>query len=218
MKWGYNDGQTLANNMNRLLPLIALLLTVSAHAGAQNIDSLLREIRELDQGVRREFIEAYKSGVTDSLLVLNERMVKIDRANQKTVFALLNKQGWPEGLSEDANTAIFLVIDHADLSAQKKYLPLVREQADRGVIKISLWATLYDRVLMYTGKKQIYGTQTKTFFDKSKGAQVFYLWPLEDPANVDRLREEVGLPPLEPGANLIRDDSLSVEDLQKKMR
>jgi hypothetical protein len=171
--------------MKRRLTLIGFLLAASAHAGAQNIDSMLCKIHDLDQGVRREFIEAYKSGVTDSLLVLNERMAKID---------------------------------HADVSAQQKYLPLVREQADRGVIDIGLWATLYDRVLMYTGKKQIYGTQIKTFFDKSQGARLLYLWPLEDPANVDKLREEAGLPPLEQGADVIRDDSISVKELRKMMR
>lgn len=51
-------------------------------------------------------------------------------------------------------------------------------------------AYLTDRVLLAEGKKQVYGTQ----FILEKGK-----WkprPLEDEANVDRRRAEVGLPPL----------------------
>ena len=53
---------------------------------------------------------------------------------------------------------------------------------------------LLDRVLVGEGKPQVYGTQGKRFEDwKGKEPE---LEPIEDEANVDKRRAEVGLPPL----------------------
>lgn len=109
--------------------LSTALLLVFAAAGAQDTsptDSLLCRVYEDDQGVRRELPAAYSSGVPqDSLMVIVARMLEIDRKNQRTVLGLLDDCGWPEGLSPDADQAIFPVIDHAELPDQRKYLPLV---------------------------------------------------------------------------------------------
>lgn len=52
------------------------------------------------------------------------------------------------------------------------------------------YALLLDRVLVAEGKRQVYGTQAKL-----KGKE-FVPDPIEDEANVDKRRAEVGLPPL----------------------
>ena len=56
------------------------------------------------------------------------------------------------------------------------------------------YALLLDRVLVAEGKPQVYGTQAKAF-EHWKGEEPV-LEPIEDEANVDKRRAEVGLPPL----------------------
>ena len=58
-------------------------------------------------------------------------------------------------------------------------------------------AYLTDRVLLAEGKKQLYGTQFTVVDGKWKPR------PLEDEANVDKRRAEVGLPPLAEYTKLI---------------
>jgi hypothetical protein len=61
----------------------------------------------------------------------------------------------------------------------------------------SNYAYLTDRVLLAEGKKQLYGTQ----FIFSNGK-----WrprPIQDEANVDKRRAEIGLPPLAEYAKII---------------
>lgn len=213
-----------ARTVKRFILPIVLLLSASPHATSQDKDSLLCAIYEQDQGIRRTLMQAYSGAVSqDSLPAIVMRMAAIDRQNQQTVFALLEGQGWPEGLSGSANQAIFLVIDHADLSHQQKYLPLIRAQADKGTIEMSAWATLYDRVSMGREKEQVYGTQTVTFFDKSQGIQLLYLWPVQNPSDLDIRRSEVGLSPIQDyldkfsqmGMSAIWDKTLSVKKIAK---
>lgn len=210
-----------------IFTLLVALATMSLNIGAQEIasvDSLLRSVREKDQTVRQKMQPLLFSGNPDSMRVAALQMAKVDQENQTVVFGLLDKSGWPEGLSDEANSAIFLVIDHADLAAKEKYYPLVKEKADAGVISKSDAATLQDRILMNKGKKQIYGTQTATVTENGKS--VCYLWPVEEPERLDALRKEVGLPPLadyialfkKQGLTLIWDRDLTIETLDKRIK
>jgi hypothetical protein len=56
------------------------------------------------------------------------------------------------------------------------------------------YALLLDRVRVGEGKPQVYGTQAKRF-EEWKGQEPT-LEPIEDEANVDKRRAQVGLPPL----------------------
>jgi hypothetical protein len=117
----------------------------------------------------------------------------IDEANIKRLVEIIETHGWPGRrlIGDKASTAAFLVLQHADYTYQKKYLPLVRAAAAAGELGPDSLALLEDRVLMNEGKKQIYGTQLQT---NDKG--VLELYPIEDEGNVDKRRAEVGLPPL----------------------
>jgi hypothetical protein len=118
-----------------------------------------------------------------------------DNANIKKVTAILNKYGWlgPEEAGEDGNIALFLVIQHADEEVQKKYLPMMREAVKNGKAQPSSLALLEDRVALAMGKKQIYGSQLA--IDDKTGRT--YFSPIEDEANVNKRRAEVGLEPIE---------------------
>ncbi|MBD9166967.1 DUF6624 domain-containing protein [uncultured Parabacteroides sp.] len=206
--------------------LLALLLNVSCCCMAQeslSVDSMLCAIRDKDQSIRQKIMPMLASGNQDSIMAVVVQMNMIDKENQTFVFGLLDNQGWPDGLSDKANSAIFLVIDHAEFAAQEKYYPVVKEKAEQGIIGKEDAATLQDRILMKKGEMQVYGTQTTRVV--INGENINYLWPVKNPDQLDKLRKEVNLPPIaeyiavfeKQGMKLVWDKSLSVDDLKAKM-
>lgn len=170
---------------------------------AQNLDSLLRTVHDRDQAVRLEVLRLSQQEPqqVDSLLAACARMEEVDARNRQIVSSLLEK-GWPEGLSDEANETIWLVIDHADLAMQRRFMPLVEEQMRAGRISGVSYATLLDRMLMREGRPQRYGTQTHASTllvvgDPPHVERICRLWPVESPERLDSLREAVGLEPID---------------------
>ena len=152
----------------------------------------LLQILEDDQKYRREIDSVEKNygfqsqQMKDFWNVINEQ----DSINLVKVKAILDNHGWvgPDKVGTDANSALFLVIQHSDLSTQEKYLPLMREAVKKGNARASDLALLEDRVALRQGKKQIYGSQIGRL-----PTGEYFIQPLEDPDNVDKRRAEVGL-------------------------
>ena len=188
-----------------------------------SVDSMLCAIRDKDQSIRQKIMPMLASGNQDSIMAVVVQLNMIDKENQTFVFGLLDNQGWPDGLSDKANSAIFLVIDHAEFAAQEKYYPVVKEKAEEGTIGKEDAATLQDRILMKKGEMQVYGTQTTRVV--INGENINYLWPVKNPDQLDKLRKEVNLPLIaeyiavfeKQGIKLVWDKSLSVDDLKAKM-
>jgi hypothetical protein len=119
-------------------------------------------------------------------------MVQEDRKNQERVMQIIDENGWI-GISQVgflANNALFLVIQHASVEILEKYFPLLKESVDKGESQPADMALMDDRIRMYRKQRQLYGSQTTTIDGKT------YVWPIEDPANVDERRKSVQLPPL----------------------
>jgi hypothetical protein len=95
-----------------------------------------------------------------------------------------------------------MVIQHASLQRQEKYLPLFQKAADNSEIKPSLVAKMIDRIRVNKGEKQVYGTQAVPIRDPKTGyfTNNYELAPIEDEPNVDKRRLKVGLPPIKEGA------------------
>ena len=178
--------------------LFATSITAQTINDSHVIDSLLHCIYQKDQSIRHEFISHIQTDNADSIIYYSQKMNEIDNENQQIVFNILDTEGWPNNVSDSAHTAIFLVIDHAELPAQKKYLPMIEEQATNGFVSKSNLATLQDRILMKEDKRQLYGTQTKSFSELigDEKKTVVYMWPIESPESIDSLRATVGLPPI----------------------
>lgn len=117
-----------------------------------------------------------------------------DSVNLLKVTRILDKYGWlgPDVIGWQGGTALFLVIQHADLKVQEKYLPIMREAVKVGKMNSGSLALLEDRVALRQGKKQIYGSQIEK---NAKGDWV--VSPIEDEINVNERRKSVGLEPLE---------------------
>jgi hypothetical protein len=148
---------------------------------------------ERDQAIRNEWI---KKGVNTHDPTLETRMQDIDTGNTARMKEIIKQFGWPgpELVGEDGAEAAFLLVQHAEYAFQKAMLPLVRDAYRAHKLSGQDYALLLDRVLVREGKPQVYGTQAKPF-DKWNGKEPV-LEAIEDEANVDRRRGEVGLPPL----------------------
>lgn len=153
---------------------------------------LLKRVAE-DQRIRKELIS---KGIDHPDPALLEQMNKVDTANTSRIKVIIKQYSWPgpKLIGRDGADAFFLLAQHADPAFQKKILPLVQNAYQRGVLSGQNYALFTDRVLVETGKPQIYGTAAKPF-DKWNGKEPV-LQPIEDEANVDKRRAEVGLMPL----------------------
>lgn len=121
-------------------------------------------------------------------------MAETDDINTKRVLEILDQYGWlgPKAVGDLGNSALFLVVQHADLVIQEKYLPMMQEAVKNGNAQGSNLALLEDRILMRNGKRQIYGSQVRK--DPATGLSAFF--PIEDVDHVDEKRASVGLGPL----------------------
>jgi hypothetical protein len=122
------------------------------------------------------------------------KAAKVDLKNRTRLKKILDKYGWP-GMSlvgsDGAQAAVFLVQQaRKDLPLQKRCLKLMKE-APRGEVEPIHVAQLTDTILVAEKKKQLYGTSVQV-----KGG-VLKPYPIEDEANLDKRRAEMGLPPLE---------------------
>lgn len=190
-------------------------------------DSLLSQAYRKDQDARGKLIELtqkLQSGnqdktVIDSLFLISEQMKRIDRENIGLVARLL-KRGLPEGLSAQSYKTIWLILDHADIRKQKRYLPFIEKAVSKGLIPLSNLAILTDRMALYRKKAQKYGTQAYTL--QIEGIQRTYIWPVENPDDLDQRRKGMGLGSLKEYMELLRatsgqevfyDPELTVKDL-----
>ena len=153
----------------------------------------LLERLDRDQAIRNEHIA---KGVDNHDPELLARMEKIDSSNTARIREIVRQFGWPgpELVGEDGRDAAFILVQHSDYKFQKEMLPLVKEAYKADKLPGQFYALLLDRVLVREGKPQVYGTQAKGA-DQWKGHEPV-LEPIEDEANVDKRRAEVGLPPL----------------------
>jgi hypothetical protein len=123
----------------------------------------------------------------------------IDSTNLVQVESLIAKYGWMgrSFVGDRGNSALFFVIQHADLATQLKYVSLLQKSVEVGESRPSNLALMQDRILMRQGKNQIYGSQV--VYSKT-GEQIFY--PIEDEKNVNIRRAKIGMQPLEEYAKL----------------
>ena len=118
----------------------------------------------------------------------------VDSINLAKTERILAQYGYPRRSQvgpKAANTP-WLIIQHSPLPVQEKYLPLVEEAARRSDIPKSSLALLIDRIRVYKGQKQLYGSQVSI---GATGQKAFD--PIEDEANVNKRRAEMDMGTIE---------------------
>lgn len=155
----------------------------------------LEAMRTTDQKYRLEVIELEKKLGREAPEVKAAwaKQKEIDTHNIRRLEEIVAQHGWPgkAQYGSMAASAAFLILQHSDLSYQKKYLPLARVAAQKGEMQASSLALLEDRIRLREGQKQIYGSQVTR-----NGAGEWEPLPLDDEAKVHELRASVGLNPL----------------------
>lgn len=158
---------------------------------------LLRRFKE-DQDARKKLIpilSGRKGPVKEADLPPELRgLEEIDKRNTAWLKEVIERKGWPGKslVGADGANAAWLLVQHADRDRafQKHCLPLLAEAVKKGEATGAQLAYLTDRVRVGAGQKQVYGTQFHTVGGKLEPQ------PIEDEANVDKRRQEVGLPTL----------------------
>ena len=158
--------------------------------------ALLDSIHEEDQNYRQQLDEVEQQHGRDSkeMHALWSTIQEKDSTNLIAVTRILDERGWlgADVVGPKGNSTLFLVIQHADIGTQQKYLPMMRDAVKEGRADASSLALLEDRVALRTGRRQIYGSQ----IGRDPDSGMFYISPLDDAAHVDERRAAVGLGPL----------------------
>lgn len=167
----------------------------------------LMEHMQEDQSVRVEFMqfmanhgengqvkpESLSEELKKEFEDLTKRFKETDKYNREFLKQVIEKYGWPGKslVGRAASQAAFLFAQHADLDTefQKSCLEKMKAMAEGEVSKQHI-AMLTDRVLVHDGKKQLYGSQLSYVDGKLTPS------PIEDEANVDARRKEMGMMPL----------------------
>lgn len=123
------------------------------------------------------------------------RMEEVHRRNAERLRQILAQVAWPgvRLVGQDGARAAWLILQHAigapDL--QRRGLELLDRAAERGEVPRDQVAMLEDRIRMFEGRRQRYGTQ----FDWDEQGMMSPV-PIEDREYVDERRAEMGLPSL----------------------
>lgn len=154
-------------------------------------------LSEADQKYRRlndEYRSKYAQNSPEYQKFMHE-WVSNDSLCLAKAEAIIQQYGYPGKslVGESRQDDIWLVIQHAPLEKQEQYFPLIDAAAQKGELRKSSWALLVDRIRMYKGQPQIYGSQVVR--DDASGGWKFH--EIEDETNVNKRRAEVGLGPLE---------------------
>jgi hypothetical protein len=163
----------------------------------------LEQIYEDDQKHRRMIgkVQQEHGPQSEEFKELIRNMQVTDKANLEQVLAIIETHGWPSTamVGSTASMAVWYVIQHADLDTQLRYLPMMREAAEKGELPKSSLALTEDRVLIGQNKPQLYGSQLRQNYVTNQ----LEFFPIEDEVNVDKRRAEVGLEPLKDYAKRI---------------
>ncbi len=201
---------------NKLIELVK----ANKEEAEKNLDkslvAILDSIYEEDQKYRAQIDGIEKKYGRDSKEMqkhwglINQK----DKRNVIEIQKILDERGWlgADVIGEKGNTTLFVVIQHASLEIQEKYLPMMRDAVKQGNARAGSLALLEDRVALGKVEKQIYGSQ----IGRIKETGEYYLLPLIDPDNVNNRRTEVGLGPIEEYI-FHWDMSWDVEDYKKKL-
>lgn len=151
----------------------------------------LMEIIKLDQEPRSRLMAAWQNNPTDTLLhrSIGREIWRNDSINQIRVLEILENYDLEFG---EENEVVWAVIQHSNLELQQKYLPKFIEAAKNRRLKGEFVAVMQDRIAIWSGKPQIYGSQ-----GGCNEAGIFVPSEIEDPENVNARRASIGMVPLE---------------------
>jgi uncharacterized protein (DUF952 family) len=157
-------------------------------------DALRRELLDLkaEDARVREALER------DGRLLLgyDPELEVVHRRHAARLREIIAAHGWPTRslVAEDGVEAAWLIAQHdiAEPSFQRQSLKLLDDACSRGDVPAWQPAYLLDRIRMFEGWPQVYGTQMAP--DERGGMDV---WPIAERRTLNERRRRVGLPSFE---------------------
>jgi hypothetical protein len=151
------------------------------------------ELLAMEAEDRRVHTELSEIGAWDGTYL--PRMKALHRANSARLRELIAAHGWPGRTlaGEEGARAAWFILQHS--ISEPEFMRAMVPVLERGVAagEVPAWHLAYvtDRIAMYEGRPQRYGSQ---WDDEDDGTHV--LWELESHERVDEFRQSVGLEPL----------------------
>ena len=191
--------------------ITTILLLIITNISAQEINFDLKEkldsIEEKDQEVRKLFYPISNEEKKSILKKFGytwkefkeegwEIVSKQDTINIQQVSKIINEFGYPGKsiVGKPTNTVAWSVIQHS--KRIEEYFPLIKKAGIENELPMTLVAMMEDRMLMYQGLPQKYGTQASGHEIKDpKTNEIIwesFIWPIESPSSVNQLRKEIG--------------------------
>jgi hypothetical protein len=159
----------------------------------EELRSELIAMRAEDMRVRAELVAANELGGA-----YVPRMEAVHVKNAARLKEHIDRHGWPaeDIAGKDGSEAAWLIAQHAigDPEFQRRALRLMHDCTIDGRIPAWHAAYLEDRIAMYEGRPQRFGTQ---WIDDPRDGRI-RPWRLADAERVNELRTSVGLPELHP--------------------
>lgn len=162
----------------------------------ENLKAILDTIWRTEQEpitIRDSLMKIY--GVESKEAEVYQNIYRENHAvNIQKIRSILDNHGWPETalIGEQGNRTICNVLQHADQEIRAYYLPMMREAVLDKKLDARYLVRAEDRLATDNGELQIYGGQMK-YYPETKS---FNVWPVYDPANIDKRRAEIGLGPI----------------------
>jgi len=150
-----------------------------------------------DQRIRKIMWEVNQEygDESDTLASLRSQQAELDSVNRTKLDSIVVEHGWPSihDVGSSGSSTAWVVVQHAPLEYIELYLPTMQQAADNGDMSMEYLSMTLDRIRFHKDEPQIYGTHT--WINPESGERE--VMPMEDEANVNKRRRELGLMPLE---------------------
>lgn len=174
---------------------------LSPHRSSAKMEPVNESLRQELTAMRAEDLR-----VREELLLSGElgdgyapRMEEVHRKNASRLKQIIDEHGWPDRdlVGDDGTLAAWFIAQHAigDPPFQRDVLELVQGKVKQAKVPAAQEAYLFDRIAMYEGRPQRYGTQSVPCADGQ-----YRRWKTEDPECLNNRRYAMGMPPLEEDA------------------
>ena len=168
------------------------LILIAEHNSFLTIDSLtynfpdsielfrfaMERFRKRDQAMQRP-LRPRLAALMDSIYKEDQKGRTIfdglhnadDQSNYRYMDSILSIYGFmsESELGFYGSQAQFLVLQHSTLEKMEKWFPALTKAVDEGVMEMWCYAWMYDRMQVYKGKKQLYGSQQGFAIEDEEG-------------------------------------------------
>ena len=181
----------------------------------KSIAEIIIDLKNADSALREKLIQSRQ--LSDGY---NEEMKELHNRNAKILSDIIDKIGYPtiDKVGKEANEATWLIIQHSigQPEFMKKCAKLLKKAVSENKADPKSLAYLTDRIAVFEGTEQLYGTQ----FDWDEYGN---LSPnhFDDLTKVNERRKSIGLNTLEEQTEIVRkqaknENQLPPTDLEKR--